>query len=459
MITEITDNKFDRKLVCSDWRYSATVVGMIRFMKDKGIDYKIESDELGQDALYYYSKDVIGKKAEEAYLDFAQDYFNGSMHHLILKELLEKDELNDDQIKIANEKLGANAILKKVFEKEKYNLENKEELLQRLTNHRMEIIRETYRNGMSMYRNFSNTGCLGLEKGNICRLNGYYIDLGKKSKSAAFYWDFSTYTAQDEPEFDYIPFAFTRSYESFFINNNFSIKKLLQANENIKTLLGYKENPRTCLFGQTEAASAFIEYEVEVIVKERELDYFMTLFVRKEAIKIFEAIGNDYDVLTKPCKVDKEYIPVEKTVTDAVLNGVHLDGLIEKLLKSGEGYHTYLIGHLIKINQLLYGNGGEQMNQTMKGAYGAAKQVVEVFKKNKHENKINTYRQKLISAITFHDYDRYNEILLQLSAYSEVPFNFAFDLFEDFEQHKNLAYTFVNALNDTKPQEEKNNEK
>ena len=63
------------------------------------------------------------------------------------------------------------------------------------------------------------------------------------------------------------------------------------------------------------------------------------------------------------------------------------------------------------------------------------------------DNKVNSYKQKLISAITFKDYDRFCEILLQLSSYSGVVFYFAYDLFQDFEENKNIAYTFINALN------------
>ena len=37
-------------------------------------------------------------------------------------------------------------------------------------------------------------------------------------------------------------------------------------------------------------------------------------------------------------------------------------------------------------------------------------------------------------------------ILLNLSNYADEPFDFAYDLFEDFEKNKELAYTFVTAL-------------
>ena len=36
--------------------------------------------------------------------------------------------------------------------------------------------------------------------------------------------------------------------------------------------------------------------------------------------------------------------------------------------------------------------------------------------------------------------------MLNLSNNVDEPFDFAYDLFEDFEKNKELAYTFVNAL-------------
>ena len=88
------------------------------------------------------------------------------------------------------------------------------------------------------------------------------------------------------------------------------------------------------------------------------------------------------------------------------------------------------------------------MKQTMKKAYACAKEVAKKLPENKRES----YKQKLTSAIVFKDYDRYCQILLQLSNYADMPFDFAYSLFEDFEENKDIAYTFVNAL--TKKKEE-----
>lgn len=82
------------------------------------------------------------------------------------------------------------------------------------------------------------------------------------------------------------------------------------------------------------------------------------------------------------------------------------------------------------------------MKDRLKGAYKNAKQVAEVLE----INKLDSYKQKLTSSIIFKDYDRVCQILLQLSNYSGVEFGFVYDLFDDFEENKDLAYTFINAL-------------
>ena len=117
------------------------------------------------------------------------------------------------------------------------------------------------------------------------------------------------------------------------------------------------------------------------------------------------------------------------------------------LLKSHNN-HKYLIFHLIKINQLIYKEEEDIMNEKQKRVYASAKQVREVLAGK--EDKIRAYEQRLISAITLKDYDRVQEILLHLSSFTQVRMDFLIDLFEDFEGNKNLAYTFINLLGDKK---------
>lgn len=77
------------------------------------------------------------------------------------------------------------------------------------------------------------------------------------------------------------------------------------------------------------------------------------------------------------------------------------------------------------------------------------KEIIEIAKKVNigiAGNKVTSYKQKLISAISLKDYDRVQIVLIQLSSYSNVKMDFLVDLFSDFQKNKNLAYTFINAL-------------
>lgn len=441
ILKETLENGYIR-MFPSDWRYSAAIVGLVRFFDAMDIKYEIDDD-----FMEYKLDDVIGEETQKKYLLFAEKFFAEGMHHKLIEELLSNDVLSNEQEKLVNEKLKANSVCKKIFEDIKYSTENSNEILKTINENRYELIRETYRNGKSMYAKFINTGKLFSDQEKISRLLGYYVDLGKKSKSAAYYWNFNTFIASDEPEFDFIPFAFSKSREGFFINNNYSIAELLRANDKLQEGLddadeeGLKR-PREVLFKTTGKSAAFIDYDVEVIIKKQEEDYFKTLYIRSSAIEIFKNIKEDYyKTITYPCKCDSEYIPVEEIVTNSIINKIYLDFLIEKLLKD-KNNHDYLISRLIIINNLIYGGSGmdDKLDRARKTAY-MVKQSIE-------SNKVTAYRQKLISAVVFKDYDRFCEILLQLASYSGVVFNFAYDLFDDFEGNKNVAYAFVNGLNE-----------
>ena len=161
----------------------------------------------------------------------------------------------------------------------------------------------------------------------------------------------------------------------------------------------------------------------------------------------------------QPVKIaDNYYLDVQKKVTECILNLVRTDELIEFFLKQDmrrdKKYSSeYLVSLLIQINNLIC-KGGEKLNQSMRGAYACAKAVVKAVP----ENKRIAYRQKLTSAVVFKDYDRYCQVLLQLSNYSGVAFDFVYDLFEDFEKNKDVAYTFINALTPEKNEKKQGGE-
>ena len=62
------------------------------------------------------------------------------------------------------------------------------------------------------------------------------------------------------------------------------------------------------------------------------------------------------------------------------------------------------------------------------------------------ENKRKSYRQRLTSSLALKDYSAFLDILAQLSNYTDIQFDFVYDLFENFEDNKELAYTFANAM-------------
>ena len=428
----IENQQYNTRLESSDWRYSASIVGLVKYFNycnsmGYNIDYII-----GDDEIEYNSEDIT----EERYLLFVEYYYADDMHHKTVEQLLSNDDLTDEQIKLLNDKLVANSIMKRTFKGIRYSIEDKEKIQDKIDKNRLLLIKNTYKNGRKLYANFCNTNSLFKPKGRVCRVLNYYIDIPKKSKSISYNWNYATYEYEDEMEFDFIPFAFSRSWESFFINNNYSIKQLISTNDLIKD----SDNPRSTLFKDIKNSSEFIEFDVEVIVKNRQEDYFQTLYLRKDAIEILKKINNYKGIQISYKMNSNYYINLEKEVTDSILNKIKIDNLIELLLKSDNSYY-YNINVLININTLIY--GGEKMDKKMKSAYSSAKRVM----KSIPTNKTRSYKQKLISTIKFKDYDKFCEILLQLSSYSNVVFDFAYDLFQDFEQNKNIAYTFINALN------------
>ena len=492
-VQNLTGNRFDTMLEFSDWRFSAAAVGLMRYFdfckeyKNIEKNYATEFEEIiksesgdisiiRKDVLLYNKEDIIldDEKNLNDYLDFVEHYFSEKMHNKKICDILQKKDISDDDKKEIDEILKANTIMKKVFKGVKYSEENKSEIQNRLEKYRYDIISETYKNGKSTYGNFCNKNSFGAEDKEVCRLLGYYVDLPKKKKSMAFNWDYSTFVYSDYPEFDYVPFAFSRTREAFFINNNSQTNNLKKTNDNLNSEFfrdgkdnADSENSRKSLFLTSSKAAQYVDYQVEIIIKNRDKDYFETMYVRRSPIEVFKKIREMsskeegkyiIESLDRPCRYGKDdYINIVNEVVDAVINQVHLDYLIDMLLKD-MNKHKSLIYSLIRINTLIYSMEEKEreeklMNISNFKAKATAEKVVLKLGKEK-ENKIVSYRNKLISSLTFKDYDRFCTVLLQLSAYSDVDFDFAYNLFDDFEANKNIAYSFVNAL---KVRDEKTN--
>lgn len=444
---------FNVKLEPSDWRFSAAIVGILEYFEY--ID-TLETSYKVEDEYILYNSELITK---ENYLKFVEKKYGENLHHkyveLNLEHYNQDNNENDNTyiIKSINEKLSGNKIMKKIFKKIKFDGTNRDEILSLVNKHREELILETFRNKPDMYKNYCNTNQLFNENQKYCRLVGYYIDAPKKGKSTGFGFNMSSFVGQDIQEFDFIPFAFINDRESLFINDNYEINRLTSAKqvfqekikadiENLELENKYR-GIKYSLFKGIIESSDFIEYDVEVIVKDRDKDYFETLYIRKQSIDILKKINErkiDYNSLCFSYKInDNYYIDIYKKVMECILNNTLLDDVIDLLLKEKKNYYT--VYQLININDLI--RGEKIMDDKIRKIIHACANEV----RNKiPENKLESYRQKLTSSIIFKDYDRVCQILLQLSGYSDVYFSFADELFMDFEKNKDIAYTFINAL-------------
>ena len=444
---------FNVKLEPSDWRFSAAIVGLLEYFEY--ID-PLETSYKVEDEYILYNSELITK---ENYLKFVEKKYGENLHHkyveLNLEHYNQDNNENDNTyiIKSINEKLSGNTIMKKIFKKIKFDGTNRDEILSLVNKHREELILETFRNKSDMYKNYCNTNQLFNENQKYCRLVGYYIDAPKKGKSTGFGFNMSSFVGQDIQEFDFIPFAFINDRESLFINDNYEINRLTSAKqvfqekikadiENLELENKYR-GIKYSLFKGIIESSDFIEDDVEVIVKDRDKDYFETLYIRKQSIDILKKINErkiDYNSLCFSYKInDNYYIDIYKKVMECILNNTLLDDVIDLLLKEKKNYYT--VYQLININDLI--RGEKIMDDKIRKIIHACANEV----RNKiPENKLESYRQKLTSSIIFKDYDRVCQILLQLSGYSDVYFSFADELFMDFEKNKDIAYTFINAL-------------
>lgn len=451
-----------------DWRYSTAIVGLRKYLEWLGT----EEQELiiTEDTLEYNRKYL--NKSE--FLKFAEYYFKDDMHHIEIENKLKEKNPTEDQINIVNEKMKANTILKNKFKKIKFDGHNQDEIQNIIDQNREEIICETFRNKNNLYKNYCNPKQLFKDKQECCRLNGYYIDMPKKGKSISYAFDKSNYVGNDIPEFDFIPFAFSGCREKFFINDNVDLNRLQKTNNQwTRTVKSQMEeakqknervNTKRIFIDCLIEAKDFLQSDIEIIVKKPERAYFETLYLRKESLEILKNMKSYYKAFCFSIKISDDYwINILNEVFDAVVNFTLLDNLINKLLKdSREGGNSYVISKLLKVNVEIK-KGDEKMKNTMKAAFACAKQIVDKKDGNKprvSDTKLKSYCTKLINAIILDDYDQFQKILINLSNYAEVPCGFAYDLFEDFEGNKEIAYTFINSLNRYKNnnQEGKDNE-
>lgn len=456
MKTKIDYFDYDTLLQPTDWRFAAAVVGLCKYFDYFGIDYKVLYDVEekpdnyihGFDGIIYKSEDIT----EEKYLEFAENYFEKYMTHKNILNILESQEFSEEQIKLVNDLVKSKTVLKGLLGKTKFDGTNKDIFISTIEENRAEIIKNIFKNGNNLYKNYCNERLIFTEDNSTCRLRGYNVDKDRKTSNLGFCFSKESFESNDILEFDFIPFAFSNSdmRETYFVNNNFSVKSLTQTNYAFSNQLSSTENKddKNKLMLVLQNSKDYISYDVEIISKSQDKAYYETFFVRLERLKkLRELSGKSLNFVKK---IDDDYwFNLEKEVYMRCLNNVLLDDVILMMLKfyfddnAVKGYIKSRTDMLIDINVSWKGNDiMDEIKSAKSCGFLTSKKLIEM----KSSNKINSYKQKIISALCAHDYDRAKEIILSLSAYVGMEFSFFYTFLENAEENKDLAFAFASAL-------------
>jgi len=456
MKTKIDYFDYDTLLQPTDWRFAAAVVGLCKYFDYFGIDYKVLCDVEekpdnyihGFDGIIYKSEDIT----EEKYLEFAENYFEKYMTHKNILNILESQEFSEEQIKLVNDLVKSKTVLKGLFDKIKFDGTNKDIFISTIEENRAEIIKNIFKNGNNLYKNYCNERLIFTEDNSTCRLRGYNVDKDRKTSNLGFCFSKESFGSNDILEFDFIPFAFSNSdmRETYFVNNNFSVKSLTQTNYAFSNQLSSTENKddKNKLMLVLQNSKDYISYDVEIISKSQDKAYYETFFVRLERLKkLRELSGKSLNFVKK---INDDYwFNLEKEVYMRCLNNVLLDDVILMMLKfyfddnAVKGYIKSRTDMLIDINVSWKGNEiMDEIKSAKSCGFLTSQKLIEM----KSSNKINSYKQKIISALCAHDYDRAKEIILSLSAYVGMEFSFFYTFLENAEENKDLAFAFASAL-------------
>lgn len=456
MKTKIDYFDYDTLLQPTDWRFAAAVDGLCKYFDYFGIVYKVLYDVEekpdnyihGFDGIIYKSEDIT----EEKYLEFAENYFEKYMTHKNILNILESQEFSEEQIKLVNDLVKSKTVLKGLFDKIKFDGTNKDIFISTIEENRAEIIKNIFKNGNNLYKNYCNERLIFTEDNSTCRLRGYNVDKDRKTSNLGFCFSKESFESNDILEFDFIPFAFSNSdmRETYFVNNNFSVKSLTQTNYAFSNQLSSTENKddKNKLMLVLQNSKDYISYDVEIISKSQDKAYYETFFVRLERLKkLRELSGKSLNFVKK---INDDYwFNLEKEVYMRCLNNVLLDDVILMMLKfyfddnAVKGYIKSRTDMLIDINVSWKGNDiMDEIKSAKSCGFLTSKKLIEM----KSSNKINSYKQKIISALCAHDYDRAKEIILSLSAYVGMEFSFFYTFLENAEENKDLAFAFASAL-------------
>jgi CRISPR-associated protein Cst1 len=468
MKTTIKYYGYDTLLQPTDWRAAAAVVGLCKYFDHFRIDYKIlynvdekpENYIHGFDGIIYKSDSIT----EEKYLDFVESYFEKYMTHSTILSILGNDEFSDEQIKMVNDLVKSKTVLKGLLGKTKFDGTNKAVFISTIEENREEIIKTIFKNGNNLYKNYCNERLIFTDDNSTCRLRGYNVDKDRKTSILGFCFSKESFDANDILEFDFIPFAFSNPdmRETYFVNNNFSVETLVNTNRAFSEQLSNTESKgdKNKLLLVLQNSKDYISYDVEIISKSQDDAFYSTLFVRLERLKKLRELSGKSLYLVK--KINDDYwFNLEKEVYMRCLNNVLLDDVILRMLKfyfddnSNKGYIKSRTDLLIDINISWKGNKiMDEINSARICGFKASQELIRL----KSSNKINSYKQKIISALCAHDYDRAKEVILSLSAYVGMEFSFFYKFLENAEENKDIAFAFASALTETNSKSSENND-
>lgn len=468
MKTTIKYYGYDTLLQPTDWRAAAAVVGLCKYFDHFRIDYKIlynvdekpENYIHGFDGIIYKSDSIT----EEKYLDFVESYFEKYMTHSTILSILGNDEFSDEQIKMVNDLVKSKTVLKGLLGKTKFDGTNKAVFISTIEENREEIIKTIFKNGNNLYKNYCNERLIFTDDNSTCRLRGYNVDKDRKTSILGFCFSKESFDANDILEFDFIPFAFSNPdmRETYFVNNNFSVESLVNTNRAFSEQLSNTEGKgdKNKLLLVLQNSKDYISYDVEIISKSQDDAFYSTLFVRLERLKKLRELSGKSLYLVK--KINDDYwFNLEKEVYMRCLNNVLLDDVILMMLKfyfddnSNKGYIKSRTDLLIDINISWKGNKiMDEINSARICGFKASQELIRL----KSSNKINSYKQKIISALCAHDYDRAKEVILSLSAYVGMEFSFFYKFLENAEENKDIAFAFASALTETNSKNSENND-
>lgn len=474
MKVKLEEQQYDTLLIPTEWRDAAAIVGIIRyfdFVEDKEgvklyeITRKCDADKYSvYNDIGGYIEGILYNQAditEIRYLKFCEELYGWELPHIAIERKISKqdEEYTEDEISDINSYISgvnSNTILKKVFDKTRFDGQNMDKILELIECNRQDIVRETFRYKTSMYRNFANVNKLFSEQNPHCRLLGFDLDENRKSKSNSYRFDTDTFVSKDEREYDFIPFAFTYSREGFFVNNNASINVLVKSNECIRKSFitdnkvvdnsNKQDTDKTKLIKALISADEFLQFDVEVICKNRQEEVFNTFFLRKKSIRQLKQIYDNYNIKYIYKYNYNYWLIVEDELIDCCINGGYLDSLIERLLiiSKSENYPVTIISKLIDIN--VEWKEVDNMDESVKRAKNAGYVIGQQIKNKNGENKVKGYRDKLINAIVSHNRDRVLEIMLQMSGYVGGEIGTIYDILEDNNNWFDVATSFANAL-------------